>query len=289
MQRKALRLLGAVSLVLCAVVPVGAQDYELPVLRVELKCENCGVKPEYTLELHELRGRQKVETADLMADGTFTLRHVPYGDYQLMVTDPAGNMVHQEFITVSQIMQAITVHVTAPLRQRPPEGPVSMAQLQHPPTRKAFQAVLAAQKFSRAGNHEKAAGELQKAVALSPYYTDAYINLAAQHIRLRRYAEARDECKRALEVGGPTPLLLTNLASAQYGLKQLDDAAGSARWALRLEPGYPQAHFILGLILSVDTRTVHEGLQHLQKAAETISSAQVEVEKVQDVLTRTGM
>src|ERR1039458_10809957 len=51
----------------------------------------------------------------------------------------------------------------------------------------------------------------------------------------------------------------TNLASAQFGLKQLDDAAGSARCALRLEPEYPQAHFMLGLILSADTRTVHEG------------------------------
>jgi tetratricopeptide (TPR) repeat protein len=288
-QREALRLLGAMSLFLCAVVPVKAQENELPVLRVDLKCENCGVIPEYTLELHETRGREKVETADLMADGTFTLRHVPYGDYQLIVTDPAGAMVHQEFLTVSEMMQTITVHLSAPVRQRPPEGPVSMTQLQHPPSRKALQAVLAAQKFSRAGNPEKAAEELQKAIQLSPYYVDAYINLAAQHIRLRRYAEAESECRRALEMTSPTPLLLTNLASAQFGLKQLDDAAGSARSALRLEPGYPQAHFILGLILAVDTRTVHEGLQHLQKAAETMPSAQVEFEKVQEALARTGM
>ncbi len=289
MQGKALRLLGAVSLLLCAVVPVGAQDNELPVLRVDLKCDYCSAKPDYSLELNELHGRQKVASADLMSDGSFTMRHVPYGDYQLMVTGPGGEMAHQEFITVSQMTQAITVHVTASAQQRPPGGPISMAQLQHPPSRKAFQAVLAAQKLSRAGNYEKAAVELEKAVQLSPYYADAYINLAADHIHLSRYAEAEEECQRALEVGSPTPLLLTNLALAQFGLKQLTDAAGSARRALRLEPGYPRAHFILGLVLSSDTRTIQEGLQHLQKAGETIPSAQVEFEKVQEYLVRTGM
>ncbi len=289
MRGKALRHLGAVWLLLCAVVPVRAQDNELPDLRVDLKCENCGVRPEYTLQLYELHGHQKVESADLAADGTFTMRHVPYGDYQLVVMDPAGDMVHQEFITVRPMMQGIAVHIAAPVQERPPEGPVSMAQLQHPPSRKAFQAVMAAQKFSQAGDHEKAAAELEKAVYLSPYYADAYINLAAQHIHLRRYAEAERECRRALEVGSPTPLLLSNLASAQFGLKQFADAVSSARWALRLEPGYPQAHFILGLVLSVDTRTIREGLEHLRKAAETIPSAQVESEKVQEYLTRTGM
>ena len=289
MRGKALRHLGAVWLLLCAVVPVGAQDNELPALQVDLRCENCGIRPEYTLGLYELHGHQKVDSADLAADGTFTMRHVPYGDYQLVVTGPMGDMVHQEFVTVGPMMHEITVHIAAQAQERPPEGPVSMAQLQHPPSRKAFQAVVAAQKFSQAGNYEKAAAELEKAVALSPYYADAYINLAAQHIHLRRYAEAERECRRALEVGSPTPLLLSNLASAQFGLKQLAEAAGTARWALRLEPGYPQAHFILGLILSRDTRTIREGLEHLQKAAETIPSAQVELERVQEYLTRTGM
>jgi tetratricopeptide (TPR) repeat protein len=152
--------------------------------------------------------------------------------------------------------------------------------LRHPPARKAFQAVLAAKKFSLAGDYEKAAGELQKAVRISPYYADAYTNLGVQHIHLERYPEAADEFARALEIGGPNPLVLTDLASAQYALRHFDDAVQSARWALRLEPGYPQAHFILGLTLSMDTRTVPEGLEHLRKAAETIPSAQVQLEKV---------
>src|ERR1017187_8974654 len=35
----------------------------------------------------------------------------------------------------------------------------------------------------------------------------------------------------------------TNLASAQFGLKQLDDAAGSARCALRPRPQFPPGPF----------------------------------------------
>jgi tetratricopeptide (TPR) repeat protein len=283
-----LRLPGAIALFLCAVASGKAESGELQTLRVELKCENCGLRPEYTLELDDIHTHQKVESAELQSDGSFTLRHVPYGDYQLSILEAGGNALHQEFITVGGIAAPLVIHVTAPEPQRPPSGPVSVAQLQHPPTRKAFQAAQAAQKFSEAGDYEKAAEELQKAIRISPYYADAYTNLAAQHLRMGRYQEAAGELARALELGGPNPLVLTDMACTQVGLKYLDDAVQSARWALRLEPDYPQAHFILGMALSTDTRTVREGLEHLRKAAQTIPGAQVQIERVQRALVQVG-
>lgn len=280
MRRRTLRLLGATAFFLCAMVPGRAQNGEQPTLRVELKCDTCGVRPEYTLELYDIRTRQKAGSADLQPDGSFTLRHVSYGEYQLTILDAGGNELHHQYLTVGGVAVPLLIQMRAPLQQRPPGGPVSVAQLQHPPARKAFQAMLAAKKFSQAGNHEKAAEELQKAVRISPYYADAYTNLGVQHIHLGRYREATGEFAHALEIGGPNPLLLTDLASAQYALRHFDDAIQSARWALRLEPGYPQAHLMLGLVLCTDTRTVQEGLEHLRKAAESIPSARVQMEKV---------
>jgi len=280
-----LRLFGAIA-ILCSRVPGWAQMSEVPTLRVELKCENCGVRPEYSLELYEVRTRQKVASADLEGDGGFTLRHVPYGDYQMSILDAGGNALYDQHVNIAGMIPAMVIHLAAPVAQRPPGGPVSLAQLQHPPTRKAFQAARAAQKFSESGNYEKAAEELQKAIRISPYYTDAYTNLAVQHIRLGRYEEAAGELARALEIGGPHPLVLTNLAATQLALKRFAESAQSARSALRLEPDYMQAHFILGMALSTDTRTVQEGLEHLRKAAETIPNAQVQIEKVQRAMVR---
>ncbi len=289
MSRKALRLSGVLSFFLCALVPVRAQESEVPVLKVEVKCDTCGLNPQYTLELYDIRGREKVDSADLQTDGAFTLHHIPYGDYQMTITDSAGAVLHQEFLTASRMTPSVTVHLEPPVPQRPPDGPVSVAQLQHPPARKALQGMLAAQKLSLSGDYQKAADELEKAIRISPYCSDAYTNLAVQHMHLHRFQEATDEFRKALELGGPNPLVLTDLASAQMSMKQYNEAAKMARWALRLDPGYPQAHYVLGMILSTDTRTVREGLEHLHRAAESIPSAENEIEKVHKAMAQAGM
>jgi tetratricopeptide (TPR) repeat protein len=278
------RLLGASALLLCVMVPCRAQSGELQTLRVELKTDDRGLPEEYTLELHELHSRRKVDSAERLADGGFILRRVPYGEYQAVIVNGAGNPVAEQWVTVSGVMAPVLMRVAAdPSRQRP-GGPVSVAQLQHPPTRKAFQAVVSAQRFSEAGDYQKAAEELEKAVRMSPYYAEAYTNLGVQHVRLGRYAQAAEELARALEIGGPNPLVLTNLGSAQIALQQYDAAAQSARAALRLDSAFPQAHLVLGMALSTNTATVQEGLQHLRQAAQSIPRAQLEVDRIQQIL-----
>jgi tetratricopeptide (TPR) repeat protein len=67
---------------------------------------------------------------------------------------------------------------------RPISGTISVRELQHPPSRKAYNAIVQAQKFSEAGDFAKAAGWLEKAIALSPDFADGHTNLGAQYIRL---------------------------------------------------------------------------------------------------------
>ena len=285
MQRKGVRLSGAIACFLCAMVPACAQTGEVQTLRVELKGIADLVTPQYTLVLYDFHNHQKLDGAELNSDGVFTLRHVPYGDYQLTVADQGGSVVYQEFLNLSGTTPSIAIQLPGSRPRQLPGGPVSVQQLRHPPNRKAFQAMVAAQKFSEAGNYEKAAGELEKAIQLSPYYADAYTNLAAQHIRMGRYREASGELARALDIGGPNPVVLTNLASMQLAVKQVAEAEKYARAALHLDAGYAQAHYILGIALSMDTRTVSEGLVHLQTAALTLPGAQAQIERVRQALS----
>jgi tetratricopeptide (TPR) repeat protein len=229
--------------------------------------------------LSDLRGSLNVAAAPVSADGRFEFRNVPYGEYRLTVLDSNEQPIHEEFLSVHDQLQPLAVEVTLQETPRPPAGTVTAQELLHPPTRKAFQAFVAAQKLSEAGAHEKAAEQLAKAVQLSPDYAAAWINLGAQHIFLKRYDEALRELTHANEIARPTALVLSNMAFAQYGLHRYADGVRSAREALRLDPACAQAHYLLGSFLALDRRTRAEGIEHLEAAARTMPSARQELER----------
>ncbi len=174
----------------------------------------------------------------------------------------------------------LTVRLRAPSGKALAPGTISVTQLRHPPTRKAFQALVSAQRFSESGQTDKAVIELEKAIHISPEYADAYNNLAVQHIRLGRFQEACDELTRAIELAGPNAPRLANLAYVQCQLKLYSEAVVSARAAYRLDPGSPQANLILGSLLASDPITRAESIPHLQRAAETLPSARATLETV---------
>ena len=78
---------------------------------------------------------------------------------------------------------------------------------------------------------------------------------------------------RKLEIAGPSPLALTNLASAQSMSGKYREAIESARSALKLDRGFAPAHLILGGLLARDARTRGEAIVHLERAAEEYESA----------------
>jgi tetratricopeptide (TPR) repeat protein len=255
-----------------------AQAPETLQVKIEVKIEEEPIAPNYVCVLEEFRTHQRFGVADLQADETCTFRNVPSGDYDMSITDANGGALHQEMVTVSQHNAVFSVTLPRRNAQRPPGGPVSMAQLQHPPARKALAAVVAAQRFSESGDYRRAAGELEKAVRISPDFADAYTNLAVQHMRLGEYDQAVREMQHAMQLAKPGPMQLCNLAYAQLQLKQYDVAAESARAALRLDASYPQAHFLLGVLLARDRRTLPEALPHLERAAKVLPSAQTALE-----------
>jgi len=233
------------------------------------------------VRLSDLHGGQKVAQASVGGDGRFEFRHIPYGDYRLTVLDDADRLLHEEMISVHDQQQPpIQVEVKLPETPRPAAGTVSAQELLHPPARKAVNAVLEAQKLAAAGEHDKAAGQLEKAIQLSPGYAPAWINLAVQHILLNRYEQAIQELTHAGEISKPSAMTLGNIAYAQYALHRFDEGTRSAREALRLDPSCIPAHYLLGLFLVLDRRTRSEGLQHLELAARTMPAARAMLERV---------
>jgi tetratricopeptide (TPR) repeat protein len=238
---------------------------------------------EYFVELADLSHFNETRRVDVKFDGSFQVRDIRSGTYTLRVTTLTGTIIQQELVTVTPQAGPLTVRLRSLSKPSAP-GSVSVTQLRHPPSHKAFQAVASAQRFSQSGQTEKAVEELEKAIRISPEYADAYNNLAVQHMRMGRFEEAAGELAHAIEITGPNAMELSNLAYAQRQLNQIPEAVASARASLHLDSGSAQAHLILGSILAGDPRTRGEGITHLERAAETMPSARAALEKVRGAL-----
>jgi tetratricopeptide (TPR) repeat protein len=277
---RCLRPLAAFVAVVYLCFPCRSQSMEASTLKGELRSEAHAPIHEYLVELVDVTHFNDTHRADVRFDGTFQLRDVRPGSYTLRVTTLNGELVHQELVTVAPQTGPLTVHLPGRANTPSAPGTVSVTQLRHPPSRKAFQAVASAQRLSESGQTEKAAEELEKAIRISPDYADAYNNLAVQHMRMGRFEEACGELARAIAIAGPNSSLLSNLAYAQRQLNRIPEAIATARAALRLDASSPQAHLILGSMLAMDPGTRAESIPHLELAAEALPSARSILEKV---------
>jgi tetratricopeptide (TPR) repeat protein len=263
-------------------IPARSQPLDVSTIKGELRSDSTVSFRDYLVEVADLGRSTDTRRTEVQFDGTFQLRDIHSGTYTLRVTTLTGETVHQELVTVAPHTGPLTVHLPPRPAKTSAPGTVSLTQLRHPPARKAIEAAVAAQRFAESGQTEKAVEELEKAVRISPEYADAYNNLAVQHIRMGRVEEACDELSRAIAIAGPSASLLSNLAFAQRQLKRFPEAIESARAALRLDPGSPPAHLILGSILAIDPRTRAESIPHLERAAESMPSARAMLEKVRE-------
>ena len=278
MNNRCLRLLSALAVLVLLRVPGRLQGLELPLLRGEVRCDRQPLLTTYFVELYDIHSSREVDHTEAGFDGGFVFRNVSYGDYQIRITNGFGKVLHQDFVTVAEHTPLVEIRLPEERIERPPSGPVSVTQLQHPPARKAFGAFVAAQRFSEAGQFEKAAAELEKAIRISPEYAEAYTNLAAQHARLGRYAEAIGDATRAMELTKPNAMDLSNLAYAQYKLERYGEAVESARTAVRLDPSNDKAQYMLGTLLVMERSTLREGVAHLKRALPTIPAAQANLD-----------
>lgn len=265
----------------CASLPAQSPTGALSNWRIDVENKSPLQGEALSAELLDMH-RQKVASADLVGDA-FVFSNVAGGQYTLVVTDGRGTPLYQQLVTA---MPDVTPTLRLPDddRERAPSGPVSVHELQHPPSPKALRAIAAARKFAQAGNYQKAVEQLQTAIRISPDYPPAHTNLAAQFVHLGRYEEAAAESQRALDLGSPNPLDLCNLAYAQIELRRFPEATASARRCLELAPDSPSGHYLLGTVLSFDRRTLPEAIAHLEMAVRSFPAAQAQLDKTRRAL-----
>ena len=254
-------------------VPAVGQNRRAQDLKVEIQGLD-SIPFGYSLQLVDVAHRSFAGSADADVLGGFSFHSVPPGDYMARLVDSNGNVIREEMIRFDGINSV--VRFTAPRlseKSRPTGERISVRQLQNPPSKKAIKAVVEAQKYSEAGQHDKAAAALEKAIQLSPDFAVAHTNLGAQYLHLRQYEKAIEEANRAMESGSPNVHDLGNRGLALWALGRLAEAMESAKQALTLDSRAATAHYILGSLLSMKADTLPEAIKHLEIAAEKNASA----------------
>jgi len=282
-QTMQVRIMLALVMALCAArpaVPSMSSDQEPSVLRGELE-SNQAILNGYTVELYDLSRHSTASTSEIRSNGEFEFRDLPYGPYMVTVTNGRGQSVYQGNVTVGGPPGRFIIRLPDETKSGPGAGTISVNQLQHRPARKAFQALRAAQEFAGAGDNDKAVQSIERAIAISPDYADAWVNLAARHIVMGRYEQSIVETRRAIELAGPNAITLCNLAYAQHRTMHDAEAKQSVEEALRLKPDDPHAHYILALILYASHAPIQEVVRHFQIAAPVIPGARTALLAIQ--------
>jgi tetratricopeptide (TPR) repeat protein len=266
---------------------VWAQESSLSSWRIEVRGADSlpGSATDYTATLESFQQHISVATASLRPDDAFEFRGIDYGDYWLTITDRRNATIYHGLVTAHSGGSQTVIDLPAQQEQpRSPGGPVSIAELRHPPSRKAFAAMISSEQLAQNGQFAEAAVKLEKAVQLAPDWPQAHTNLAAEYIRLGRFEDAIIQARHAIELDKPNGIDLGNIAYAEYKLNRRAAAIESARAGLAIDPASPKLHYMLGAFLAMDRRTLPESIPHLELAAKTMAGAQVTLQEARHAL-----
>jgi Flp pilus assembly protein TadD len=157
---------------------------------------------------------------------------------------------------------------------RPTGESISVARLQHRIPKEARQSFERAKKLSKAGDHERAARELEAAILRDPEFAGAHNQLGVEYGQLGRFREAEAAFQHSLELDPNFWGAHLNLGVVLFRVGDLSGAEKSTRRALQHSAEDAKVHLFLGYLLCQREGTKAEGLRHVQYAARTLKEAQ---------------
>jgi tetratricopeptide (TPR) repeat protein len=135
--------------------------------------------------------------------------------------------------------------------------------------------------------HEEAVRDYLEAARLQPGAADPLLALAALYDGRGETAQAAEWYARAAVVDGQNPGLLYRLALARYRAGQAATTLEPLRRALVLEPGFDEAHYLLGLALR-DTQDMAGAMASLERAIQANPSLTAAREELADLYRTQG-
>ncbi|MFN0168479.1 MAG: tetratricopeptide repeat protein [Bryobacteraceae bacterium] len=193
--------------------------------------------------LYEVTGRLTPETpgavtlhhvqspfaTDTLADagGRFRFRRIPAGAYTLSAFSPSAGEGRMTIdvgagTADSKGRLAVTLRLTESRHTIEKSSRVSARELSIPS--KAWKEYLAAQKKLARNDVDGAIADLERAVGIAPRFAVAWNNLGTIAYQTRRYPDAEEKFRRALEADPQAYEPLVNLGGVLINLGKIDEA-----------------------------------------------------------------
>jgi tetratricopeptide (TPR) repeat protein len=129
----------------------------------------------------------------------------------------------------------------------------------------AAQAYNRAAEYARSGDRERAIFFFTRAIENDDTLAEAFLGLGALYLENDDAELAKDAYRLALERRPDDPVSLYNLALAHYALKETEAAMAAAERALRRQPEFAAAHYLMGTLLADDPARQAEARAHFER------------------------
>lgn len=209
-------------------------------------------------------------TTEADSSGNFLFSDLPNGPYDLVVKLD-GYQPFQSSVAIGETCTSCIVDVLLrPMSDetRPEKTKsklVSARELGNKISSKAIKAYEKALEQKRKGNDQEALKLLDKAVTLSPAYTQAYREIGKLHIKHQKVEAARDAFEKAITLGSTDADAHTQLGIIYYNRHQNSQAIQILQKAIAYDPQSALSFLYLGGACYQDGRYA-EAIEHLRKA-----------------------
>ncbi len=185
-----------------------------------------------------------------MDDGSFQFANLPAGEYMLVATTGAGQV--ETNVSVSSFTPTLHIEVAANKQAARTSPTVSVGQLKLPK-----EAQKALHEAERASQHDDAARAMQKvneAIGIAPGSAEALTTRATLHLASGNTQAALADAEAAVRSDPAYPLAYFVLASVLNRNARFTDAERAAGEGLRRAPNAWQGHFELAQALAGQSR-----------------------------------
>lgn len=228
-----------------------------------------------SVEVRSLGGGASSDRAVVMPDGTFRLRNLRDGQYEVRITNLRGDLLSRQLVGVNSGNLSLTLHLPQGSPPSPPGGKISARKLAHRVSPQALKEFVRSQKAQDVGDIGGSISHLQKALSIDPDYAEALNNLGVRYMALGQYDKAKLEFEKSAELDDGSASIHVNLSWALSMLHDSSGAEAAARLAVGIEPQSPAAHYALGYALATQGTKPREALDDLRKAAERYPKARL--------------
>ncbi len=222
-------------------------------------------------------------SADVSHTGTFEFASVRAGDYLLRLNDYYGHTLYERPVVISGPDEELTIRLPKRDVAQPAAGTVSVRELQRKVAPKALNLYRKGTTALQKRDFNKAREYFQQAIAADPSFASAHNELGAALHQLHQEDKATAEFLKASQLDPDSPMMAYNLALSLVSRDRYPDAEAAARSALKLDPNYAAAHFILGFSLYKEKLQDGEAVANLEWAAKQYPRAHL---VAAEILTR---